>query len=117
VAEESRAPTEGKMIEPTRDSVCEGCGAPLDGARTDDIPRLCAACDGIVAARARRQPRHARRSGAAERRAIAEPRACPYCLRQFAGPNLVRHLRDVHHATMSLVRDGVTWPTQPHNDP
>jgi hypothetical protein len=98
---------------------CEGCGAPLSAAEASDIPRLCKDCNELVESKApsRRHPRAPpRRSSAELRRAIPEPRACPYCLRHYAGSNLVRHMRDVHHATMTIVRDGTEWPPQPVND-
>lgn len=98
--------------------VCEGCSGPLSAAEAEATPRLCAECLALVEPKApRRQPRHpARRSTAELRRSIPEPRACPYCLRHYAGSNLVRHMRDVHHATMTIVRDGTEWPPAAIND-
>jgi hypothetical protein len=106
--------------------VCEGCGVPLTEAEaaSPDVPRLCTACiDFVKPAPGRRRPRlhhrqlqALRKRGALEERRVTEPRGCPYCFRSFAaGFDLVQHLGAVHHATITLVRCGETWPT-PHND-
>jgi hypothetical protein len=87
------------------------------GAATGDGPRLCEACEGIVSRGARRRPQYpARKQARAVRRALSEPQWCPYCRRAHTGKSLVAHMRDAHHASMVIVRDGAIWPPQARND-